>query len=69
MRIYPASDTPLSERHVQAIWYDSALRPATLRTVRGGELRVVDPGVWNLEAGPDFRRAVLEVGRDRKSVV
>ena len=68
MRGYPASDAPLSERHVQAIWYDSALRPATLRTVRGGELRVVDPGVWNLEAGPDFRRAVLEVGRDRRRV-
>ena len=64
-----AGRAPISERHIQAIWYDSALRPPHLRTVRGGEVRVVDPGVWNLESGPDFRHAVLELGRDRRRVV
>ena len=68
MRRYAANHAPITERHVQAIWYDPLLRPAQLRTVRGGEVRVVDPGVWNLESGPDFRHAVLELGRDRRRV-
>ena len=59
----PSRLPPVSERHVQALWYDGALRPAGLRTTAGAELHVVDPGAWNLEAGPDFRDAVLEVGR------
>ena len=57
---------PVSERHVQAIWYDASLRPPILHTVGGEELHVVDPGTWNLESGPDFRHAVLELGRDRR---
>ena len=60
---------PITERHVQAIWYDAALRPTNLRTRRGSEVRVVSPGEWNLGAGPDFRNAVLEVGKDRRRVV
>ena len=55
---------PISERHVQAIWYDRSLRPEGLHTVRGIPVRVIDPGIWNVEAGPDFRSAVLEVGPD-----
>ncbi len=51
----------LSERHVQAIWYDYNLRPKNLVTREGALVRVVHPGVWNQEAGPDFRGAVLEV--------
>jgi len=58
----------LSERHVQAIWYDASLRPDGLRTSGGAEVRVVDPGRWNLEAGPDFRDAVLEIGAGRRRV-
>ncbi len=57
----------ITERHVQAVWYDRSLRPGNLyavgrSTASGGEVRVVDPGHWNLGAGPDFRDAVLEVG-------
>jgi len=59
----------LTERHVQAIWYDAALRPKNLATRRGSEVHVVHPGEWNLEAGPDFRGAVLEVGKDRRRIV
>jgi len=57
-------DEIISERHVQAIWYDGALRPGNLRTADGAPVRVIDPGRWNLEAGPDFRDAVVEVGED-----
>ena len=61
-------DEIISERHVQAIWYDGALRPADLRVAEGAPVRVVDPGRWNLEAGPDFRDAVLEIGQDRRRI-
>ena len=60
---------PITERHVQAIWYDAALRPKNLTTRRGSEVRVISPGEWNLEAGPDFRNAVLEIGKERRRVV
>ncbi|MGN0852575.1 MAG: DUF2851 family protein [Kiritimatiellia bacterium] len=60
--------SPLTERHVQALWYDGDLRPAGIRTSDGLPVRVLDPGVWNLEAGPDFRDAVLEIGSDRRRV-
>lgn len=61
----------ITERHVQAIWYDRELRPERLYAVgssaaSGGEVRVVDPGSWNLGAGPDFLNAVLEVGPERR---
>lgn len=68
MKLSAADCVQMTERHVQAIWYDAALRPSSLRTVRGGALEVEDPGIWNLEAGPDFRCAVLRLGRNRRRV-
>ena len=56
---------PVSERHVQALWYDGTLRPEGLRTMGGASFKVIDPGAWNLESGPDFRAAVVEVGGRR----
>lgn len=58
---------PLTERHVQAVWYDNALRPRNLVTRNGYPIRVVHPGDWNLGPGPDFRGAVLYVGDRRLS--
>ncbi len=58
-------DFPWSERHLQCIWYDTRLRPAGLRTGSGEEVEVEDPGVWNLEAGPDFLGARLRIGGRR----
>lgn len=58
---------PLTERHVQAVWYDRALRPVNLVTRSGSPVRVVHPGDWNLGPGPDFRGAVLYVGEKRIS--
>ena len=58
----------MTERYVQAIWYDAALRPNTLYTRRGSRVTVVSPGEWNLEAGPDFKHAVLELGPERRRV-
>lgn len=58
----PAAGEPLTERHVQAVWFDGELRPAAMSTGDGETVTVVHPGEWNLEAGPDFKGAVLEIG-------
>lgn len=48
-----------TERHLQCLWYDARYRPAVF-TLPGGETAsVLDPGEWNLEAGPDFLNATL----------
>ena len=52
---------PHSERHLHCVWFDPLLRPASLTTDLGHDVRVIRPGRWNLEAGPDFLDAVLEV--------
>jgi len=56
---------PYSERHLHCIWYDAALRPTGLRTHDGLAVQVVDPGRWNLEAGPDFLDTVLRIDTRR----
>ncbi len=48
-----------TERHLQCLWCDEGLRPKNLRTTSGEIVRIIDPGKWNLEAGPDFLNAVL----------
>lgn len=53
-----------SERHLQCVWYDDRLRPL-LRTDAGERIAVIQPGRWNLEAGPDFLGADLRIGRRR----
>jgi hypothetical protein len=52
------------ERLVQAIWQHQRLRRAELRTIEGQGVRVFHPGFANLEGGPDFRGAVLQIGAD-----
>lgn len=50
---------PVSERLAQAIWFDQRFQRDKLQTSDGRRVRVVSAGWWNLEAGPDFRRAVI----------
>ncbi|MBI5820134.1 MAG: DUF2851 family protein [Verrucomicrobia bacterium] len=50
---------PVTERLAQAIWFDQRLKRDGLQTADGRRVRVVSPGWWNLEAGPDFHRAVI----------
>lgn len=57
---------PWTERHLQCVWFDPALRPAGLTTHDGEPVDVEDPGIWNLEAGPDFIGAALRVGAGRR---
>lgn len=62
----PARHFSYTERHLQCVWFDPRLRPAELQTCEGEVIAVEDPGVWNLEAGPDFLGAVLRVGPERR---
>ena len=53
---------PVSERLVQCVWYDQRIQTSQLRTTDGRPVRVVFPGWWNREAGPDFRHATVQIG-------
>jgi len=56
-------DSP-PERLLQAVWLHQRLRRDQLRTLDGQPLRVLHPGFHNLEGGPDFRDAVIQIGQD-----
>lgn len=59
---------PFSERHLQCVWFDPALRPAVLHTLSGETVNVRTPGRWNLEPGPDFLDAVLTVTPGNRTI-
>jgi hypothetical protein len=67
-RIAPAfRETPEvipPERLLQAIWYHQRLRRDQLRLLDGRAVRVLHPGFWNREAGPDFRGAVVQIAEE-----
>src|SRR5437868_5565612 len=50
-----------TERHLQAVWLEQKYFK-NLRAVSGEEIRVISPGIWNAEAGPDFLKAHLRIG-------
>jgi hypothetical protein len=54
-------ETP-PERWLQQIWRHQRLRREALTTIDGRPLRVLHPGFWNREPGPDFHDAVLQFG-------
>jgi len=51
------------ERLVRCLWFDQNLTTDALRTESGEKLRVLSPGWWNLEKGPDFLKAAVRLGR------
>jgi len=55
---------PPPERLLQAVWQQQRLQRDRLRTLDGQPLRVLHPGFWNHEAGPDFREAVIQIGAE-----
>ncbi|HAM71000.1 MAG TPA: hypothetical protein DCM86_05095 [Verrucomicrobiales bacterium] len=59
--LHEAADREIPpERLLQAVWFHQRLRREGLRGVDGRALRVLHPGFWNREAGPDFRRALIQ---------
>ena len=57
-----AEEAAPTERLLQQIWEHQRLRRDELRALDGRPLRVLHPGFWNHEAGPDFRGAVVQFG-------
>ena len=52
----------LTERHLQALWLEQKYLRGPLFTLTGENIRVLSPGIWNNEAGPDFLKAHIEIG-------
>jgi uncharacterized protein DUF2851 len=53
-----------SERLLQQVWQHQRLLRDQLRTLDGKTVRVLHPGFWNREAGPDFRQAIVQIVPD-----
>ena len=51
------------EALLQRVWLYQRLLLERLQTSDGRKVRVLHPGVWNHEPGPDFRKAVIQIGR------
>ncbi|MBR90765.1 MAG: hypothetical protein CMO66_05795 [Verrucomicrobiales bacterium] len=60
--LHDAPAGPPPERLLQGIWQHQRIRRDRLHTCDGQILRVFHPGFWNYEAGPDFQRAVIQLG-------
>ncbi|MSU61493.1 MAG: DUF2851 family protein [Pedosphaera sp.] len=50
-----------SEKLLQAVWQNQRLQADKLHTSDGRTVKVLHPGFWNHEAGPDFRDAVIQL--------
>lgn len=50
-----------TERHLQALWFEQKYFKE-LNTSTGQKVRVISPGIWNQQAGPDFLKAHLMIG-------
>jgi hypothetical protein len=50
----------MPERALQVVWQQQRLKDE-LRLGDGRRVRVLHPGFWNYEAGPDFRNAVVRI--------
>jgi hypothetical protein len=55
-------ERPPPERWIQQIWNHQRLRREDLVTRDGRRVRVLHPGFWNHQSGPDFRQAVIQIG-------
>jgi hypothetical protein len=54
--------SPLTEQLLQLIWHHQRLHRDRLHCLSGEPIRILHPGFWNHEPGPDFRGAVIQFG-------
>jgi hypothetical protein len=57
-----AQKLPPPEQLLQAVWFHQRLCRDRLVAADGQPVRVLHPGFWNHESGPDFRSAVIQLG-------
>ena len=55
----------LSEKMVQAIWNDRKFVKNALFDDSKRQIRIISPGTWNREPGPDFKKAEIEINGRR----
>lgn len=53
----------VSEQHIQAVWLEQKYF-RDLKSLDGLPVTVLSPGMWNAEAGPDFKKAHLRIGEE-----
>lgn len=56
----------LREKVIKCVWFDQHFETKVLRTDDGRRLIVHSPGWWNMEGGPDFRDAIIELQDEGK---
>lgn len=54
----------ISEQVIQAIWFHLFLKMDELKATDGKPVRILDRGVWNKDAGPDFKQAKIRIGTE-----
>jgi hypothetical protein len=52
------------ERLLQLIWFHQRLVREKFTTLDGQSLRILHPGFWNHEGGPDFRNALIQFANE-----
>lgn len=53
-------EPPVREEFLQQVWHEQLLSLENLISEEGQRIRVVSPGWWNRQCGPDFRNAQIE---------
>ncbi|MCG9126312.1 DUF2851 family protein [Candidatus Poribacteria bacterium] len=59
--IYEPDFDKIDEAFVQKVWNDQRFINSNLSSIAGKQVRVLKPGVWNHEDGPDFMHAEIEI--------
>ncbi|KAB2877750.1 DUF2851 family protein [bacterium] len=54
----------ISEQIIQAIWFHLFLKMDELKTTDKKQVRILDRGIWNKDAGPDFIQAKIRIGNE-----
>ena len=60
-QVYEPDFDKIDEDFVQKLWHGQRFFNANLIAIDGKEIRVLKPGVWNREEGPDFMHAEIEI--------
>jgi hypothetical protein len=61
------SDFRITEKHLQALWNNQKFLRETLLDDQKNKLKILKPGTWNREPGPDFKNGLLELNGKRIS--
>jgi len=52
---------PADKKLVKEIWHKQKIERRGVKTVSGDRIFVISPGEWNLNSGPDFKNAVVNI--------